>query len=443
MLSNSVHQALAALEAAVEALGAADWEDPPVRERLEALQQWETSARVQRARSCGVARGLDRCDELGTMGAKVIADVLRISPRESRRRLRDAELVSARRTLTGQSLPPPLPATAKAWDSGLLDTEHLRVIERFRRELPEELQAAEVETAEAFLAEKAAELRPDQLEVLADRLALTLNPDGRFSDDDRARKRGFTWCGRQRLDGMSIGKLVASPELRATIDALLAKFAAPGMCNPDDQSPTVNTEPTDEAAQRDKRSCAQRQHDALSALLKSQLGNPKLGQHNGLPVTIIATTTVEQLCARTGHAVTASGTLLPMRDPIRMASHSWHYLAVFAQHSQQPVYLGRSKRIASADQRIALYAKDRGCTAPGCDVPGYLTEVQHIDEWTAGGATDVENLNFSCKPHHRLLTRGGWKTRKRKDGSTEWLPPPHLPLGPGTNDFHHPERLLP
>jgi hypothetical protein len=34
-------------------------------------------------------------------------------------------------------------------------------------------------------------------------------------------------------------------------------------------------------------------------------------------------------------------------------------------------------------------------------------------------------------------------TRKRKDGTTEWIPPPHLDHGqPRTNRFHHPEELL-
>ena len=61
-----------------------------------------------------------------------------------------------------------------------------------------------------------------------------------------------------------------------------------------------------------------------------------------------------------------------MRDLIRMASHSYHYLAIFDKHTEQSLYLGRTKRIASADQRIMLHSKYRGCTAPGCDVPGYL-----------------------------------------------------------------------
>ena len=114
-----------------------------------------------------------------------------------------------------------------------------------------------------------------------------------------------------------------------------------------------------------------------------------------------------------------------MRDVIRMASHAYHYLAVFDEHSSRPLYLGRTRRIASPDQRVVLYAKDRGCTHPGCDVPGYWCEVHHLDEWAAGGLTDVDKLTFACTPHHKLIEEG-WRTRKLPNGRTEWIPPPQL-----------------
>ena len=444
MLSNQVSASFAAVEGAVQALGALDWDALPIRERLEALDRLETVRRRTAAAALDLVGSVDRSGQqvLGGVAAKVIADVVRISPAEARRRIRDAGQLQPRTTLTGEVLAPALPATARAWDAGLLDVEHLRAIQAFIKDLPEDIHPAAVERAEAFLAAKAAELRPDQLGKLADRLAITLNPDGKFSENYRALQRSFRWCGRQRPDGMSVGRLIATPELRATIDALLAKFAAPGMCNPEDQTACVNGEPTQARADADRRRHAQRQHDALSALLRSQLGNPKLGNHNGLPVTIIATTTVEQLSSATGHAVTAGGTLLPMRDLIRMASHAYHYLCVFDRHTERALYLGRTRRIASADQRIVLHAKDRGCTAPGCDMPGYLSEVHHVEEWAAGGRTDIDSLTFGCSPHHGLIKPGGWKTRKRRDGTTEWIPPPQLPLPGGTNDYHHPERLL-
>jgi hypothetical protein len=442
---SSIVDAIAALDAAVQAVGGLDWEAVAVRERLEALDRLETVRRRAGAAALDLLGSIERSKDpaLGGATAKVVADVLRITPTEARRRIRDSGQLHHRTSLTGQTLPPLLPATAKAWDAGLLDIDHLRTIQNFIRDLPEDIHPAQVEKAEAFLAQKATELRPDQLEKVADRLTSTLNPDGTFSEDYRAAQRGFQWCGRQRADGMSIARLVATPELRAMLEAWLAAFAAPGMCNPDDQSPTVTGEPVQTAQDNDTRTHPQRQHDALAALVRGQLGDPTLGQHNGLPVTVIVSTTLEQLQSGAGQAVTGGGTLLPMRDLIRMASHAWHYLCVFDNHTERALYLGRSKRIATADQRIVLHSKDRGCTAPGCDIPGYLCQTHHVEEWADGGTTDIDRLTFACGAPHRLITPGGWTTRKRRDGSTEWRPPPQIPLPGGINDFHHPERLLP
>jgi hypothetical protein len=438
-----VAAALDAFDAAWIAVSELDIDKLEPTVRLSVLERLETARRRQVAKSHDVIAGLAKEDpaDVGGPIAKVIADWLRISCADARRRIRDVEQLSRRVTLTGQELPPELPATALVWRDGLLDAQHLRVIQTFVRDLPEATPVHTVEYAERFLAQQATKLRPDQLEKVAHRCALLINPDGKFSDADRAGQRGFTWTG-QRTDGMSVGKLVASPELRANIDAWLARFAAPGMCNPGDETPCVDGEPPKDSAGRDLRSHAQRQHDALNALVRGQLGDPKLGVHNGLPVTVIVSTTLQELSSAAGRAVTGGGALIPMRDLIRMASHAYHYLAVFDQHSERPLYLGRTRRVASADQRIVLYAKDRGCTHPGCDVPGYWSEVHHVDDWAAGGQTDVDKLTFTCNPNHKQV-ENGWQTRKLPNGRTAWIPPPHLDHGQArTNDYHHPERLF-
>lgn len=437
---SSIQIALDALDTAVTQLAAADLDSLDPVQRFEVLERLETGRRRQ------IAVGSDLLTRLEQIAGclpvhLMLADVLRITRSEARRRLRDAEQLAPRTTLIGQPLPPALPATANAWQAGVLDIEHLRVIQSFMTDLPFDLAPAAAETAEAFLIDNAAQLRPEQLQKVADALAVRLNPDGTFSDEQRAQRRGFSWCGSQRRDGMSVGKLVATPQLRAELDAWFAKFAAPGMCNPDDQSPTLTGQPSQDGIDRDARGNAQRQHDALSALVRGQLGDPRLGQHNGLPVTLIATATLEQLRTGAGQAVTAGGTQLPMRDLIRMAGHAWHYLSVYDEHQSRPLYLGRTKRIASADQRVVLHGLDRGCTAPGCTMPGYLTEVHHVDAWAAGGQTNITALILACKPHHDLLTTGGWTIRRHHNGSVEWIPPPHLPLRGGINTFHHLEKI--
>ena len=134
------------------------------------------------------------------------------------------------------------------------------------------------------------------------------------------------------------------PEACATLGAAFAKWAAPGMCNPDEQQPCVDGEPPEAASQRDLRSQPQRNHDALKAMGRAALASGKLGQHNGLPATIIVSTTLKELESVAGQAVTASGSLLPISDVIRMASHAFHYLVIFKDHRREPLYLGRTKR---------------------------------------------------------------------------------------------------
>ncbi len=418
--------ALDDLDKVVDAIAAVDVSALKVAEQLQVLERMETARRRQVALTHTIMNGLSKA-EAPAVALKAAADVTRISLTEARKRLRDAAQLKPRTALTGEQLPAELPATAQAWQAGVLDGEHLRVIQKFLRDLPDHIAPHLVARSEEILAGFAAELRPDQLEKVAIRLVMRVNPDGKFSDEDRARQRGFVWCGGQRPDGMSVGKLIANPQLRSELDALFAKLAAPGMCNPADQSPFTSGEPPSEVSDKDSRSHAQRQHDALSALVRGQLGDPRLGQHNGLPVTVIVSTTLQELQSKAtlqelqskaGVAVTGGGT-----------------------HTNRALYLGRSKRIASADQRIVLHAKERGCTAPGCDVPGYLTEVHHTDGWADGGLTNIDKLTFACSPDHARLSQG-WKTRKRPDGTTEWIPPPRLGLPIRTNDFHHPERLL-
>ena len=444
MLSNNVSEAVDQINAALDVLTGLDLSGLSATDLVGVAERCETLVRRHRVVCGDVAVALSRREaaDLGGAPHKVLADWLRITPAEARRRVSLAEPLAPRTTLLGQPLPPRQPETAAAWRAGHLDIEHVRVIARFLDELPLAVSAADRTDAEALLAEQARLMRPDQLVKVAEQLALILNPDGVFSDADRAARRGFTW-GPQHPNGMSQGRLWATPALRAEIDALFAKFAAPGRCNPADTTPLVEGEPSQARIDADHRSHPQRQHDALSAIMRSLLGNPKLGQHRGLPVTLIVSATLDDLQAQTGVGVTGAGTLLPMSDIIRMATHSYHYLTIFDKPTGRALWLGRTKRIASSDQRIVLHNKERGCSFPGCTVPGYASQVHHATlDWADGGTTDIDDLTLGCGPHNRLVKKGGWQTRKLPDGTTEWIAPAHLPLKSGTNTYHHTDKLL-
>jgi Domain of unknown function (DUF222) len=447
MYSSQAEEATAifdAIEAGLDRLDALGFDSITTPELFTVLQRGE---RVGRRLPAHQHRLIDQIneqsvvEEIGGPLPVALADRLRISPAEARRRVRDAGRLGDRMTLTGQPVGPLWPATAAAQRAGAIGAEHIREIGRFFHQLPAAIDDQVRAAAEAELAGYAATLRPDELRVAAERMAGYLNPDGQFSDADRARKRGLS-IGRQDIDGMSPISGYLTPEARANLDAVLAKLAAPGMCNPDDQTPTINGSPLEAAVTADSRSRPQRNHDALNAACRSVLSSGALGTHHGLPVSVVVSTTLQELQAGAGKAITGGGTWLPMGDLIRMASHAHHYLAVFDNHSAKPLYLGHTKRIATAAQRIVLHAKDRGCTFPGCTAPGYECQVHHVDDWARGGATNADDLTFGCTCHHPLAEKG-WKTRKRADGTTEWIPPPHLDTGkPRTNRYHHPERYL-
>ena len=147
-------------------------------------------------------------------------------------------------------------------------------------------------------------------------------------------------------------------------------------------------------------------------------------------------------------AHTAGGTRLPIPVLIGMAAAGrvHPYLGLFDNPKKMRLYYGRRRRTASPAQRLALHALDRGCSKPGCDAPPDRSQVHHAScDWHHGGRTDIDHLTLACGCDNRLVddTPTGWTTRKRRDGTTEWRPPPQIPLPGGTNDFHHPERLLP
>jgi hypothetical protein len=411
-------------------------------ERLRVLERWEQLRRwqpaVEHALINQIAAQADPT-ELGGKLAPALANRLRISRAEASRRIHEAADLGERRALNGEPLPPVLPATAEAQRNGNLGAGHVAVIRSFFHRLPDFVDLDTRHKAEAQLARLAGEHRPDELAKLADKLTDCLHPDGDFTDIDRAKRRAIT-IGKQDLDGMSPISGYLTPQARATIDAVFAKLAAPGMCNPTDDEPRVSGTPSQAAIQGDTRSAAQRNHDALLAAARALLASGELGQHNGLPASIIVTTTLKELEARTGKALTGGGTLLPMNDVIRLAAHAHHYLAIFNNGTALALY--HTKRLASPAQRIVLYAKDRGCSFPGCDVPGYLCEVHHCNRYATNPVTDVNDLTFACGPNHKLAEQG-WTTRKNNQGDTQWIPPPHLNHNqPRINTFHHPEKLL-
>ncbi|MGE2725925.1 DUF222 domain-containing protein [Mycolicibacterium pulveris] len=449
MSGSGLQAAIAELSAAYEKVAACELELLTRPDLLAALDEVETlSCQLPTMRQRLLSRL--QCEttpgELGACSWKEVLRVrYRISTKEAHRRVTEAELLAPRQAMTGQPLPAALPATAAAQAHGLINAEHLEVIRKSIAKLPGWVDAVTRDQFEVDLVRTAVKVGPKELTDTADLRLFLLDQDGpEPTDTERARKRGVTKSP-QGADGMVELRATLTPEAWAVWEAIFAKYAAPGMCNPDDPQPCTSGTPTQAQIDNDLRSLAQRQHDALIAVGRIALMSGQLGQLNGLPVSVIIRTTLQDLESRAGIGTTGGGTVIPIADVIRMGGHANHYLAIFDKATGSALNLFRARRTASPAQRIMLIARDGGCTKPCCTVGAYGCQAHHANaDFAHGGNTNVDDLALACGPDNRSVNDdNGWSTRINERGEVEWIPPPGLDTGQARiNYYHRPERLL-
>ncbi|WP_167324021.1 HNH endonuclease signature motif containing protein, partial [Rhodococcoides kroppenstedtii] len=337
-------------------------------------------------------------------------------------------------------LPARMPGTAAALRDGDISLAHVTVIDKFLRELSPAVDTETRERAEQQLADLARGITPATLRQAATRLAGWIDADGALTDPaDRRRRRSFRISGPDR-HGMHTVVIVCDAEGAATLELVCETLGKPGVTldsnghgdtehdgeTGDGDTGDGDTRDAAEAAAaaaaaaaervRDPRTAAQRDYDAVFTAITRTLARRDLGTtHRGLPVSLILTTTVADLAARAGLALTAGGTTLPIDDLLTLAGNhpddldTW--LCITDLH-HRPLHLGRSRRTANTDQRLALFATDHGCTFPGCTAPATRTQVHHVTDWADGGTTDIEYLTYACDRHHRQIHTGplGWAT---------------------------------
>jgi Domain of unknown function (DUF222) len=445
MSGTAVGEAVAALRAA---LAASDVELLSRAELVDTLDDLETLTCELPTQSHRLLARLQAEATPRELGAKSWKDVLairwRISTTEAHRRLTEAALLGPRRALTGEPLAPLLPATAAAQSVGQINGEHVEVICKAMGKVPGFVDAPTRAQIEVDLVRTAVGVGPKELKNTADRTLFLLDQDGPEPDEhERARKRGVS-ISKQRPDATTNLAGILTPEAVAVWEAIFAKYAAPGMCNPEDGNPCTAGTPSQAQIDNDHRSLAQRRHDAMIAIGRIALMSGELGHLNGLPVSIIIRTTLQDLESRAGVGVTGGGTIMPIADVIRLAGHANHYLAVFEGTTGSALDLFRTKRVASPAQRIMLIARDGGCTKPCCTVGAYGSQVHHASrDWADGGNTNVDELGLACGGDNRMVGPDGWATRINDRHEVEWIPPPHLDTGQArVNYYHQPERLL-
>lgn len=125
------------------------------------------------------------------------------------------------------------------------------------------------------------------------------------------------------------------------------------------------------------------------------------------------------------------GTPLPV-ETVRHLACEADLIPVVLDGNGRVLDEGRSKRLATADQRTAIEAMQRTCSHPDCTVTIDDCRIHHLDPWARDGRTDLGRLAPLCEVHHYLVHEGGWgfgmsperiATRIRPDGTVYWRAP--------------------
>jgi hypothetical protein len=138
--SDAIEEAYADLDEVLGRIAALDYTGLSVAELFELQSRRERAACASAAVDHRILAALQTQITAKEIGAKNWADVLRIRLRisgtEARRRVRDAENLGPRISLTGEALAPVRESIAAAQAAGAINAEHIEAIEHFFATLP-------------------------------------------------------------------------------------------------------------------------------------------------------------------------------------------------------------------------------------------------------------------------------------------------------------------
>ena len=116
------------------------------------------------------------------------------------------------------------------------------------------------------------------------------------------------------------------------------------------------------------------------------------------------------------------GTPLPVETVRRLACEA-DLIPVVLDGQGVALDQGRAKRLATAEQRMAIEAMQTTCSHPDCTVTIDDCRIHHIDPWGRGGHTDLARLAPLCEAHHHLVHEGGWQFDMSPDRTATWTRP--------------------
>jgi hypothetical protein len=412
---------------AVDALLAADLTPATDDQVLDVLREVERLRRrlavIDHAAIAEVeARSLPAKHAVRTTGG-FLRMLLHVDPAEAAARVRAAHAAGPRRAVTGEPLPALYPAVADAQAAGRISERHAAVIISTIEKLPDPPRHEQGAAVEMRLVEHAQHFDPRELGKLALRISAYLDPDGRYRDlDYRERTRDLTL--HSRPDGSARLTAELTAQATALLQVHLDALAAP--------------KPEHDGV-KDPRTAGQRRHDALCDALKLVIRAGRLPSVGGVTATVVITMTEEAYRTGAGLAQTSHGALVPAREALRWAAGDLRVLAVVLDKIKGITGYSSAHRLFTENQRLAMGARDGGCTFPNCPTPPGICEIHHLIEFARGGPTTVENGALVCPHDHHHRVAQGWSARL-VEGRIAWIPPRWIDRDqkPQYNELHRP-----
>ena len=100
------------------------------------------------------------------------------------------------------------------------------------------------------------------------------------------------------------------------------------------------------------------------------------------------------------------------------------------------VGVGRNTRTVPGWLRRLVCHRDGGrCRFPGCANTAWI-QVHHIQHWSHGGPTDLDNLILLCGFHHRFVHENGWHITGKPGDKTVFRKPDWTPYPPPKPGLH-------
>ena len=174
---------------------------------------------------------------------------------------------------------------------------------------------------------------------------------------------------------------------------------------------------------QDELTYPQRMGRAFAGLIE-HLPTDKLPTTGGTPAVITVNIDLDDLKNQIGAATLTTGTRISSGELRRIACTQGILPMVF-NGTSLPLDMGRSKRLFTPGQRIAIANRDLGCVTPGCEAPPGWCEGHHWkQDWAHGATTNIDDGALLCSLHHHQAHDQHWQFRQAPDGIIE-IKKPH------------------